>query len=276
MAFDSDPQTIAVSSTQSLDRAMVLLSVVAKYPLAGVSLGQAAKQATLAKPTAHRLLTGLRNAGLVDYSVTERLFFPAYKLFQLGQVVGQRFGIVHQARPVLKKLAQITHDTVYLTLRRADCLLCVVREQGDFPIKTLTLAEGDERPLGLGSNGIAWLAAQEEVELERLFDVNRAALALYPEFSEEKLRRYVKQAQQDGYAFSHGFMMPEMSAMAMCVRDNDRRAIATVSVAAITSRFDGPRFSHVRQELERHVGMLEYLLHETESADQRSHVAVVG
>lgn len=268
-------ETSAPSSTQSLDRAMVLLDIVAKHALVGVALGDAAIQSRLSKPTAHRLLNGLRNAALIDYCSRSRLFFPSFRLFQMGRAAGQRYGIVHQARPVLKQLAAITHDTVYLTLRKGDNLLCVIREIGDFPIKILTLEEGDERPIGLGSNGIAWLAAQDEVEFQRLLIKNQDALKQYPEFVAHKLKRYVAQARKNGFAFSRGFMMPEMSAMAMCVRDGQGQPRATVSVAAITSRFDEKRFLFVSNELDRHVRTLELMLFGDESHSQHSDFLMV-
>ncbi|MCD8564526.1 MAG: IclR family transcriptional regulator [Burkholderiaceae bacterium] len=249
----------AVSTTQSLDRAMVLLEIVAMHASAGVSLGTAAQQAGLAKPTAHRLLTSMRNAGLVDYIADERLFYPAYKLFQLGHMAGSRFGLVQLARPILRQLAEVTEDTVYLTLRSGDSLRCVAREEGAYPIKILTLAEGDIRPLGLGSNGIAWLAGQTKSEFERLLQANHAALSVFPAFSERKLKGYVNTARRLGYAFSRGLMMPEMSAIAMCVCDPAGRPVATVSVAALTSRFDDVRLGYVRKELGRHVRMIESL-----------------
>lgn len=254
-----------VSSTQSLDRAIVLLEIVAMQALQGVSLGDAAVLAELPKPTAHRLLTGLKNAGLIDYCSNARLFYPAFRLFKLGQLTGRRYDVVHQVRPALQKLASTTLDTVYLTLRAGNSLLCVAREQGEFPIKILTLAEGDVRPLGLGSNGIAWLAAQNDQECERLLRENRKALTVFPAFSEEKLRCYIARSRRDGYAFSRGFMMPEMSAIAMRVNDCAGKAIATVSVAALTSRFDGERFEFVSAELARHVLIIETLLSETQA-----------
>jgi DNA-binding IclR family transcriptional regulator len=257
------PAMTAASTTQSLDRAIVLLEIVASHALQGITLGDAAMQAGLPKPTAHRLLTGLKNAELIDYSAHARLFYPAFRLFQLGQLTGRRFGVVHLVRPVLRQLALATHDTVYLTLRTGDSLLCIAREQGEFPIKILTLAEGDVRPLGLGSNGIAWLAAQSDQECERLLQTNRKTLTAFPAFSEDKLRRYIVSARRDGYAFSRGFMMPEMSAIAMCINGSDGKVIATVSVAALTSRFDGDRFDFVQAELGRHVKMIETLLNES-------------
>lgn len=270
------PTTTIASTTQSLDRAIVLLEMVASRAVQGISLSDAAASSGLPKPTAHRLLTGLKNAELIDYCASARLFYPAFRLFKLGQLTGRRFGIANLIRPVLKKLAIATEDTVYLTLRAGDSLLCVAREQGEFPIKILTLAEGDVRPLGLGSNGIAWLAAQKDPECERLLRANREALTVYSAFSEDKLRRYIESARRDGYAFSHGFMMPEMSAIARRIDGRSGQAVATVSVAALTTRFDGERFDFVQAELKRHVEMIETLLAENDTQHEIVPMAAVA
>ena len=55
-----DMNMTAASTTQSLDRALNLLDHVVIHAKTGISLADLAERAHLSKPTAHRLLTGLR------------------------------------------------------------------------------------------------------------------------------------------------------------------------------------------------------------------------
>lgn len=248
------------SPTQSLDRAMALLDVVVSRAIQGASLGELAIATGLTKATAHRLLMGLRNAGMVDYQTSARLYFPAFKLFRMGQAAGARFAIIRVAHPSLVRLAEATGDTVYLTVRNGDYVICVAREQGEFPIKILTLDIGDARPLGLGSNGIIQLAAMSDEECERVLTRNQSELAAHENFDVISVRNYVARARENGYALNEGYMLPEMAAVAVGIRDPNGAVIASISVAAITSRLQPPRRDSIVQQLRSEIQQIEHQL----------------
>lgn len=247
----------SVSTTQSLDRALALLDVVVARAVQGTSLGEAAEAAGLSKPTAHRLLTGLRNAGLVDYVTQQRRFYPAFKLLRMGQAVSARFDIVQRAAPCLQRLAQETGDTVYLQMRSGDFSVCAARYSGDFPIKMLTLEVGDVRPLGIGSNGVVLLAALPDAECARVVALHAKALGAYEAYRPENMAKLLRATRQNGYSLNQGQMLPEMSAIAMGVCFPEGEVTASVSVAAITSRLQEPRLSTVRELLRREVTEIE-------------------
>ena len=165
---DTDAASPQASLTQSLDRAIGLLEEVVNHAAQGAALGALAERAQLSKPTAHRLLNGLRKLGLVDYDEKSRLFFPGLKLYRMGLASAVRFDLVQLAQPSMALLAEETGDTVYLSLRAGDSALCVARQIGSFPIRTLTLEVGDYRPLGLGAGSLALLSALPEAEVEQV------------------------------------------------------------------------------------------------------------
>lgn len=245
------------SPTQSLDRAMELLGAVVDAAVQGSSLGSLAATTRLSKPTAHRLLTGLRNAGMVDYDAVGRLFFPAFKLYRMGQAAGARFDVIQLAQPSLDRLAQETGDTIYLVIRSNDFATCIAQTLGAFPIRTLTLKVEDRRPLGLGSNGVVLLAALPDDECERLIIRHSNELAAYPYFDPISLRGYIAQARKDGYAVNNGLMLPEMSAVAMGIRGPDGCVDASISVAAITSRMRTSRRESIAAMLRREIHLIE-------------------
>ena len=59
----------------------------------------------------------------------------------------------------MRRLAERTQDTVFLSARDRDEAVCLERVIGDYPIKTLTLSIGDRRPLGVGAGSLALLSA---------------------------------------------------------------------------------------------------------------------
>ncbi len=250
----------SASPTQSLDRAMALLEAVVLHAGRGAALGRLAEQTGLSKPTAHRLLTGLRQAGMVDYDVASRLFLPAFKLYQMGQVAGERFNVIHLARPSLERLADATGDAVYLAIRSGDYLNCVARALGDYPIKTLTLSVGDVRPLGLGSNGLVLLAALPEPDRERIIERHRETWRAYPLFDPLLLREYLQQTREQGYGFNEGLMLPEMSAIAIGIKGPHDMVDASISVACISSRMRPARRETILGLLRKEVEAIEQLM----------------
>ena len=70
------------------------------------------------------------------------------------------------ARPSLQRLAQKTGDTAFASILEGTAAICVAREVGDFPIRTLTLSVGDRRPLGVGAGSLALLASLSDDAIE--------------------------------------------------------------------------------------------------------------
>ncbi|MDS1140075.1 IclR family transcriptional regulator [Pusillimonas sp. SM2304] len=256
-ALDSQGGNGSASPTQSLDRAMALLDAVVNHAVQGVSLSVLSTETGLSKPTAHRLLTGLRNAGMVDYHPDHRLFFPSFKLYSMGQAAGARFDVIQLAGPSLGRIASATGDTVYLAIRSGDFAVCVAREIGAFPIKTLTLNVGDQRPLGLGSNSMVLLAGLNDDECERVIARHSEELATHPNFDPASVRHYIARTRLDGYALNEGLMLPEMSAVAMGIRGPGGTIDASISVAAITSRMQLPRRDSIVTLLRREIQLIE-------------------
>jgi DNA-binding IclR family transcriptional regulator len=99
-------------------------------------------------------------------------YFPGVNLAGLGAAASNRFGLARRAQPSMRRAAERTSDTVYLTLRVGDEAMCIGREEGAFPIKTLTLKVGDRRPLGVGAGSLALLAFLPADEMQRLLDIS--------------------------------------------------------------------------------------------------------
>ncbi len=255
-----DARTESGSVTQSLDRALALLDIVVEHARQGITLGAVAQAADLKKPTAHRLLAGLRNAGLIDYDAHTRLFSPSFKLYQMGQAAGTRFDVLRLAAPSLDRLAQATSDTVHLSVRNGNASICIARRIGSFPIKTLTLEVGDARPLGLGAGSLALLAALPDATVAETIAHNREALEKHPHYVPERLLLQVEATRRQGYALNDGLMLPEMAGLGVVIREPRGSVCGALSVAAIRSRLQPPRREEVLALLSEEVGRIEAAL----------------
>ncbi|MFH5926345.1 IclR family transcriptional regulator [Roseomonas xinghualingensis] len=153
----------------------------------------------------------------------------------------ERHELPELTRASLVRLEERSEDTVYLSIRSGDDALCTARQEGRFPIKTLTLAVGDRRPLGVGVGSLALLAALPDAEVERVITGNADRLRSYTAFRPAKLRELVERTRAEGYATNPGMVLQGMMAVGVPVRTGGSQVAGALSIAAIEGRMQPER-----------------------------------
>ena len=250
------PQHAAASSLQSLDRAISLLEAVASSP-SGLSLTTLAQQSQLSKSTAHRILSRLVEHHLLRFSAQTKIYSLGIHLYRLGQSAASHFSVIELARPAMQRLADVTEDTVFLSVIEGVEAICVERVVGAYPIKTLTLAPGDHRLLGVGAGALALLAALPENEILAIIQNEAQRQPLYPNVNAQWLQRAVSDTHRTGYAFNPGRIITGMSAIGVAVLGANRRPLCALSVAAISTRMNPKRRAHIAKLLQQEGAALE-------------------
>jgi DNA-binding IclR family transcriptional regulator len=241
---------------QSVERTVAVLDVVAASADTGCRLADVVQHTPLGRATAHRFLKELDRLGLIEWDEATGRYFPGVHLAALGASAGNRFGLARRAETGLRRLAERTSDTVYLTLRVGDEAMCIARQEGAFPIKTLTLKAGDRRPLGVGAGSLALLAFQPVAEANRLLDVAAAAVTPYG-LDGATLREMVESSRRLGYALNDERVIPGMTAVAVPISTSDGQSIAAISVAAISSRMEPARRDNIVVWIREEVAKVE-------------------
>ena len=242
------------ATVKTVDRAARLLRSLAGHP-DGAMLSAVARETGLGKGTVHRLLNALIDAGLVFQDSESKLYRLGAGLALLGHAA-HRQDLATLAKPFLLQLAEETQDTIYASVREGGAAVCVAREIGAFPIRTLSLDVGHLRPLGVGSGSLALFAFLPDDEIGVLIEKNAAWLARYPGHSRKELLAKVAETRRRGYSFVEGKIIPGMNAMGVPIIGSDGRAVAALSLAAITDRVSGPRVGQLARMLAREAGGL--------------------
>jgi len=249
--FDDDGLEATV---KTVDRAGRLLRAVAAYE-EGAMLSAVARDTGLGKGTVHRLLTALIDAGLVFQDHETRRYRLGVGLALLGHAA-HRQDFAALAKPHLLRLAERTEDTIYASVREGPAAVCVAREIGAFPIRTLSLDVGHLRPLGVGSGSLALFAFLPDDEINTTIAKNGAWLARYRGHSRKELLVLVEQTRQRGFSFVESRIIPGMNAMGVPLLGPDGRPTAALSLAAITNRISGSRVSELARMLAREAAEL--------------------
>jgi DNA-binding IclR family transcriptional regulator len=230
------------AGTQSLDRAVALLRLVAAGQGLGVRLADLVARSGLARPTAHRLLAALGRHGLVAHDAEAGVYHLGPEAFVMGIVASERFGIHRAGLPSLARLAQASQDTAFLSVRRDLHAVCLHREEGPFPIRSHVLQAGDRHPLGIGAGSLAMLAALPDMEVERVIeDTAREVAERYREFTPGLMREEVARTRMQGFAFNPGHVQPSSWGVGVAVLDSRGRCAGALSIAAMESRLAPPR-----------------------------------
>ena len=232
MAEDHEP------TTRIVERVIGVLRALSECDAQGIALGDLALRTGLNKATAHRLLAGLTSMGFVFQDTLSRHYRLGFQATSLGRLASEQFA-AGAALPALARLAATTADTVFASIREGTAAICVAREVGSFPIRTLTLDVGSRRPLGVGAGSLALLAYLPDKEIEAIIKRNAMWLRDFQRFGPEELPGLVQLTRRDGFVLNEGRIVQEMIGIGVPVLGPDGLPMASLSLAAIRDRM-GP------------------------------------
>ncbi len=230
----------ADTSVKTVERTASLLRILAAQPPDGVRLSDVARAAALGKTTAHRLLSALVDVGFATREASSQRYHLGFELVRLGQSA-RRYALLELARPELARLAQLTEDTIFLSIREGAEAVCIDRRVGAFPIRSLTLDIGDRRPLGVGAGSLALLSALPDAEREEAIAAAAGQLGAYPRYSAARIGEFAARSRAAGHALNEGNIVGGMVGVGVAIRDEGGRVVGALSLAAIKERMTPER-----------------------------------
>lgn len=245
---------------QTLDRAIGLMKVIASTPQ-GARLIDLQRHTGWTKPTVHRLLDALCQHGFVAKDEGSKRYVLGTGLGMLaGTMVERSYNLVELCRDHMVEVAQRSGDTSFLTVRSGYDAVCIDRQSGAYPVKAFTVDVGTRRPLGIGAGSLVLLAALGEAERSTIYETIGPKLQRDAHLSVDIIETAVSEAQRVGYAFSDGYVLPEVRGVAVPILDAQGRTIASLSLAAIRERVSPQRLPQLLSILRTHATFIEQRL----------------
>lgn len=167
-----------MSGTQSLERAFLLLRVIATAGQQGASLDELRTAASCSQATAYRLLQYLRKQGFVRPAAQRGRYVLGYELFALGAQAGNASALREHVRPVLLRLAQCFGDSFFLLVADGYQVLCLDMLAGELPVQSYSGAVGGRIPMGVGQASQVLLAWLGRAARNNILSHNAAVLRL--------------------------------------------------------------------------------------------------
>lgn len=230
-----------------IDRVGTLLRTLASREPGGASTTALARMTDLPRPTVHRLLTALSGEGLVEREESTGSWHLGSECFLLGAAATARHDITPLAREAVRRIARQTGESAFFSVKRGDETVCLLREDGSFPIRSHVLYEGVRFPLGVASAGLAILAHLSERERETYLAERTLTHAYGAEHAPGPLRERIAETRRSGFALNPGLIVEGSWGMASAVFDGSGDPRWALSITGIEARFPPAR----REELGR-------------------------
>jgi DNA-binding IclR family transcriptional regulator len=247
----------SVPGAQAISRAALLLRLVSAAGMTGRGVRDLAEESGLTRSTTHRLLSALRAEGLVDQDERTARWLAGPELFLMGAAAAPRYDVTHLAGDIVRSLAVKTEESAFLSVRRGDETVCLVREEGSFPIRSFVLSEGVRFPLGVASAGLAILSFLPSGETDAYLGRHPEIAARWGDVHDAAaLRRRITETRDRGYAVNPGLIVPGSWGLGAAVFDHAGRPAWALSLTGVEFRFSPDRLPELGRLLLAHAHQL--------------------
>lgn len=232
----SDIKETRPTGTQSIERAIHLMKLLATRGKFGWGLTDLARRSGLDKATVHRILGCLESEGLVERDVKEHRYFPGSMLVDLGLSVSGYQPLLEEGRAALQRLSQRTGGVAFFYLRSSiDFVVAGRVEQSTH--RGMLNEVGFRRPLIMAAGGVAMLLAMPSDEREIVAERNLRDLADMGIPRLDRFERMLAQSLDLGYAANLGDVVGGIHSFSVSVLDRTGGPLGSIAVAGEPGRF---------------------------------------
>lgn len=226
------------SGPRTLRRGLAVLAALRDQGAAGLSVTDIARLTSIQRPTVYRLLAALMESGLVLAIPGTKKYRAQWSAIADSTTPDPR---VAQTLPILRRLAERTGDAVFLVVREGDESVSLHREIGGYPVQILATYAGKRQPLGVGSGGMAILAALPDPVAHSIIERNASYLDEYGGMTPHEMRRLIENTRARGYSVVGNHAVRGALGVGCALLDPQGAPILAISVTAIIDRMPAPR-----------------------------------
>lgn len=234
---------VASPPLQSVDRAAMVLEILAREGEAGVS--ELATELEVHTSTAFRLVSALESREMVEQNSWRGKYRLGVGILRLAGASATRLALVRQARPVCERLTAAIDETVNIAVLINGDVLYVDQTAGSSALQTGNWI-GQRIPVHATSNGKVLLAYLPDTALSAVL---RPPLEAFTEDTIThiaRLRAQLADIRATGYAVTVDELEIGMTAIAAPIRDAEGQVVASLGASGPGFRFTGDRFELVR------------------------------
>ena len=227
------------SRIQSIGKMMDLLgcfSTVYRH----LSLAQLATTSGLPRPTAHRMLSSLREIGFIEQDARNGSYRLGVRLFELGSLALANMDLMREAKPFIDRLSRLADESVHLGVFNGFEVIVVEREEPtDRPTRSVQPSEAS--PAYCTGVGKAVLAFQKPEVIERIIENGLKSFTTNTITAPDHLRAELDQIRTRGYAIDNSEHQIWVRCVAAPIRNASAHVFAALSVTGAADRMTDDR-----------------------------------
>ena len=243
------PDSTSVA-TGSLNRAVTLLTTIARGSRKGSTLSELVARSGLPRPTIHRVLDSLIALGWVERDAQSARYNLGSDLAAMGYSAIARHPIARIADTTLSRLAETLDQQVYLSVRSGLDMVCIGRYDSQSQIQIGRGYVGMRGPFGMSLCCMAIFAQLPEAEVRQIIEANMARYHRIEGFDEQGFHRTVAEAMQQGYGTYDNIILDRTtSGLAVTICDPSDYPVAAIGSTFITGWLDDSGRERCLQQL---------------------------
>jgi DNA-binding IclR family transcriptional regulator len=235
-------------SIKSIVKAAMLMDLLVESDTA-LSLAAIAKESGIAKSTLHGILATLIGVGYVVQDEETGNYRPGYHLFELGNKISAKIDERRIARPYMKKLSEITGETVHLAVLSEGEVLYIYKQESNSSIRIVT-ESGIKLPAHCTGVGKALLSGLEPYKIREI--AKKKGLEKYTETTitdVEKLLAEIEKIKKQGFATDQQEFMIGLRCIAIPIFNHAAKVACAISISGPISRMTGAVFESKKKNL---------------------------
>jgi DNA-binding IclR family transcriptional regulator len=217
------------------DRALEILAMFTDEQLT-VTGAFVAAGLGVARSTAYRYLQSLVSGQFLEEAPGG--YRLGLRVFELARLARKTFGLSEIAAPIIEGLAQEVGETVMLTRRAGDLVVCLDRAESPRSRVRLSYERGSVFPLNAGASATVLLAWNDPAEVRTL--LSRVPLKRFTDATLTEagaLLERMERIRAEGYAVARSEVDPGVVGVAAPIwGSREGEVIAAISVVGLESR----------------------------------------
>lgn len=210
----------------------------------------------LNKTTVFHLVSTMEMKGYIQKNKETGKYKLGLKLFELGNLVGERIDIQKQAVPFLRKLVEKFSETVHLVILDRDEALYIEKVEGTMNVR-IPSQVGKRNPLHCTGVGKVLMAHLDEESVERI--IREKGLRRFTNNTicdPQLLKKELSKVKEQGYALDNEEIEPGLRCIAAPVKNHLQKVVAAISMAAPASRLSDENLHiYIREVIEAAKGI---------------------
>ncbi|MFG6117982.1 IclR family transcriptional regulator [Thalassobacillus sp. B23F22_16] len=219
-------------TVQSVDRAVDLLYCFSLNK-PELTVNDFVNKTGLNRTTVFRLLTSLKEKGLIVKNEEEGVYRLSLAFVGFGQIVAENLDIRKESLPELKKLSSLTNETVSLNVLQSNRRVCVEKVDGSEDIRQFVKL-GYPYPLVRGASGKVLLAHCEENVIEEVIQEWKEMNG--DEFDSASFLKELQDIRNAGYCLSKNDRVLGAYSISTPIFNMQKELIGGLSISGLAMR----------------------------------------